>query len=214
MLLELFTSEGCSSCPPADEVLAELDDASGQTIALAFHVDYWNELGWVDPFSRPAFTDRQQAYARAFGARGMYTPQLVVNGVREFVGSSRGEAKAAIGVASVVPTSTHLRLAIDGTSPGKWLVAYDVTGAPAGATLYLATTRRRATTEVPRGENKGRTLHHVHVVSDVITLVPGRGTTALARPEGDAEVVGWVQQTTRAEGGGLPVLASARVEGR
>ena len=90
VLAELFTSEGCSSCPPADEVLAALDrDLSPHgLITLSFHVDYWNDLGWPDPYSSPTFTTRQRAYADAFGERGVYTPQLVINGRSGFVGSN------------------------------------------------------------------------------------------------------------------------------
>jgi hypothetical protein len=211
VLLELFTSEGCSSCPSADEVLADLDDGGDHTIALAFHVDYWNELGWVDRFSRPAWTERQQGYSRSFRTSRMYTPQLIVNGVTELVGSSRRDAGAAIEAASRAPRTTTLALSIASSAPGKWNVSYDAIGAPGDAELHLATARRRDSTDVPRGENAGRTLRHVHVVSELVTVPAGRGSRWISRPDGDAELVGWVQSTTRAATGGLPVLAAARV---
>ena len=107
MILELFTSEGCSSCPPADIVLAAL--AKGQPVpgadilALELHVDYWNSLGWADPFSNPAHAVRQRAYGDAFKQRSIYTPQLVVDGHAELLGSSGDAAKEAIAAAARAP---------------------------------------------------------------------------------------------------------------
>src|SRR5690242_801257 len=104
VVVELFTSEGCSSCPPADALLAELvskqpiDDV--QIIPLAFHVDYWNNLGWMDRFSAPKFTQRQRDYGQAMKLRSIYTPQMVVNGHEEFVGSDREAAQKAIAQAA------------------------------------------------------------------------------------------------------------------
>lgn len=105
IVVELFTSQGCSSCPPADRLLTELAGRERErpVIALAFHVDYWNDLGWRDPFSSASATARQEAYARALG-RGLYTPQLVVNGRAHAVGSRRGEVERALGAATRVPT--------------------------------------------------------------------------------------------------------------
>src|SRR5438034_9672572 len=100
VLVELFTSEGCSSCPPADELLAKLvaeqPVEKAQIIALAFHVDYWNKLGWPDRFSSPKFTQRQYDYATFFGGNRVYTPQMIVDGKAEFVGSDSKKAQAAL----------------------------------------------------------------------------------------------------------------------
>ncbi|MGE5184634.1 MAG: DUF1223 domain-containing protein, partial [Acidobacteriota bacterium] len=100
IVLELFTSQGCSSCPPAEALvnrLARAGTASGRPVApLAFHVDYWNDLGWADPFSRPAWTERQQMYARALGDRSVYTPELVVAGGAGMVGSQTSAVERAI----------------------------------------------------------------------------------------------------------------------
>ncbi len=113
VVLELFTSEGCSSCPPADAFLKQLDDAGRvnnvEIIAIEEHVDYWDHLGWRDPFSSHDWTARQEDYARSFGRDGIYTPQLVVNGRSELVGSSSREARQDIVEASKIP-NTSLRL--------------------------------------------------------------------------------------------------------
>src|SRR5271167_1475342 len=106
-VVELFTSEGCSSCPPADAALAEMAanarKSGAPVFALAFHVDYWNYLGWTDRFSDAAYTRRQSDYARAFNTDQVYTPQMIVNGVDQFVGSDRDAAKRAIDAALAKP---------------------------------------------------------------------------------------------------------------
>nr|MBA2527451.1 DUF1223 domain-containing protein [Pyrinomonadaceae bacterium] len=107
IIVELFTSEGCSSCPPADEVLARLEQSPPvpgvEVIALSQHVDYWNRLGWADPFSSPQFSDRQKGYAQAFRQPRIYTPQMVVDGRAEFVGSDARRAREEIAKAAREP---------------------------------------------------------------------------------------------------------------
>src|SRR5215471_1797760 len=107
-VVELFTSEGCSSCPPADAVLRDLSGAD--LYPLSFHVDYWNELGWVDPFSAVWATERQRTYARALGERGVYTPEMIVNGRDAFVGSDRAHAARSIDKALAKSTSLEVFL--------------------------------------------------------------------------------------------------------
>ena len=110
VLVELFTSEGCSSCPPADDVLARLEQDQPfpdiEIIALGQHVDYWNRLGWADPFSSAAFSGRQYNYAEAFGRDGVYTPQMIIDGRAEFPGSTGTKAREAIINAAKSPKAT------------------------------------------------------------------------------------------------------------
>jgi hypothetical protein len=205
VLAELFTSEGCSSCPPADDVLAALDRdlAPHGLIALSFHVDYWDDLGWPDPYASPLFTARQRTYATAFGERGVYTPQLVIAGREGFVGSDAHRARAAIRAQLESTTVTiPLRIEAKRESPTSLRVHWS-TALPPGTRLYLAAVEPTATTRVPRGENAGRTLRHIQVV---------RALDSAAEPEGNRlltvstptslQAVAWIQSPT------LEVLAA------
>ena len=155
VLVELFTSEGCSSCPPADRLLERLDPVA---IVLSEHVDYWDRQGWKDPFSSPAFTARQEGYNRIFATDGPYTPQMVVDGEKQFVGSDGGRAIEAIAGAAR-HKKADVRLAR--TDAG---LQVDVDAAPGAADLYLALAEVSADSQVSAGENRGRRLHHVAVV--------------------------------------------------
>lgn len=165
VLVELFTSEGCSSCPPADELLGRLrqqNAANGvEVIPLGFHVDYWDFQGWRDRFSSAAYTRRQQQYAQKFRLDGPYTPQMVVNGEEEFVGSSAGRAHQSISQAAARPPGVEI--AISSMGPDKLLV--HVRGGAQGDVL-LAITEDNLSTSVDGGENGGRTLRHSAVVRD------------------------------------------------
>jgi hypothetical protein len=171
VLVELFTSEGCSSCPPADAALAKF--ASDQTVpgveivALEEHVDYWNHLGWADPFSARAFSLRQATYGEALGS-GIYTPQMVIDGQTELVGSNRPKV-----VDEIMRAATHRksRLAISArNSDSERDVARvrvnveDPRDGDLGADLWLAITEDGLSTNVASGENGGRTLVHGSVV--------------------------------------------------
>jgi hypothetical protein len=165
VILELFSSEGCSSCPPADIVLASLSKGQpvpgAEVIALELHVDYWNYLGWSDPFSDAAYSARQRAYGAAFHQRGIYTPQLVVDGHAELLGSDAGGAKEAILTASRTPKA---RVTI-ATKDGKIAVnVADVPGPREAASVWLALTEENLHTDVPRGENAGSRLAHGPIV--------------------------------------------------
>jgi hypothetical protein len=182
VLVELFTSEGCSSCPPADTLLTQLarDGVPGaQVIALGLHVDYWDDLGWRDPASLPQATARQAVYARAFGnGDRIYTPQLVVAGRREMIGTDAAAARQAIAKAASEPRA---RIAVALDVDGDTLVARaTVSEIPAEASqepleARLAVTEDGLTSVVKRGENGGRTLHHDAVVRTLLSMGTLRG---------------------------------------
>lgn len=183
VLVELFTSEGCSSCPPADRLLARL--ASGPAVpgalvvALSLHVDYWNRLGWEDPFSSHAFTERQGAYATRFGSSGrIYTPQMVVDGRTEFVGSDERAARRAIEAAAREP-----RAFVRAVPAGARAVRVTVAGAASGADVFLAVVEDGLSSDVTRGENAGKRLPHASVARALAAV--GRVD---ARGRFDAEV--------------------------
>lgn len=173
VVVELFTSEGCSSCPAADAALRELVQAQSvpgvEVIALGEHVDYWNRLGWKDGFSSAAYTARQRQYATGFGS-GSYTPQAVVNGRYEFVGSQQSTLAEKVAKAAQSPRAT---VALAAVAPGKLRVS--VGQVPAGTTaarVELVLTEAGLSSQVGRGENAGRLLHHAAVVRAWRTLGP------------------------------------------
>ncbi len=161
IVVELFTSQGCSSCPPADRYLTSIANAgqvSGRAVApLSFHVDYWNDLGWTDPYSQPAWTERQHQYARALGDRSVYTPQTVVGGTAGMVGSHGQKVAAAI-AAAPAPALLAATAAWD-----KDHVEVTAT-APADADVLVAVWEEARTVSVPRGENAGEKLTNHRIV--------------------------------------------------
>jgi len=177
VLVELFTSQGCSSCPPADTLLAKLEKEQPvpgvEVIVLSQHVDYWDQLGWRDPFSSAQFTRRQSIYAARLGAHGNYTPQMVVDGKVEFVGSDTRRALVAITEAAKRPKGA-MRLTTVDRQPGAWTIRIDISDAPALIEVMVALVDPSATIQVPRGENGGRELRH----SGVVRTLTGAGTVA------------------------------------
>ncbi|QJX47457.1 DUF1223 domain-containing protein [Hymenobacter taeanensis] len=170
VVVELFTSEGCSSCPAADDALRQLETDQSvdgiEVLALGEHVDYWNRLGWKDPFSSAAFTARQREYAAAFNTNS-YTPQAVVDGGTELVGSRQWALVKAIEQAAKAPRAT-----VQLTRAGANLKVR-VGQLPAGtgaSTVLLAFTESGLSSQVGRGENSGRLLHHAAVVRELQTL--------------------------------------------
>ena len=179
VLVELFTSEGCSSCPPADALLAELDQKQfvpgAQAIVLSEHVSYWNNLGWRDPFSSQAFTDRQNDYASRLGIEGPYTPQAVVDGHADVVGSNRANLARAVQSASIQP---KIPLSIENAHWAGDKVQATLRAAPfQNATLIAALADDQDQSSVLRGENEGRNLSHVAVVRTLMQLRPAPGST-------------------------------------
>jgi len=170
VLVELFTSEGCSSCPPADRVLSQLEkeqsNADAEIITLALHVDYWNYLGWKDEFSSKQFSERQSGYADRFKLDSIYTPQMVVDGQTQFVGSNLGTAQKAISDAAKVNKAT-----IEISNAGDKL-KIKISGAPNhdDSYVWLAIAEDDLKTNVRRGENGGKTLDHVSVVREMKLL--------------------------------------------
>jgi hypothetical protein len=179
LVIELFTSQGCSSCPPADALLGKLA-AAGQSegrpiVALSFHVDYWNDLGWADPFSTPTWTARQQQYARALGDRSVYTPELVVGGAAGMVGS---EASAVTHAIAAAPKQHALAATAVWTADA---ITVDAT-APEGADVWVAVWEDAAQTHVTRGENSGESLRGDRVVRKLERVAAAGHTAKISVP--------------------------------
>jgi len=172
VIVELFTAEGCSSCPPADQLLARLEQAQpvpeAEIIVLGEHVDYWNQLGWQDRFSAHLFTERQQEYAYTFGIEDVYTPQMVVNGQAGFNGADGPRALQEIRRAAAAPHSNVSLLRKDPSD-----LALTVIHFPAGiknVEILLAITEDSLASDVRRGENVGRRLTHTGVVRSLVSV--------------------------------------------
>ena len=166
VVVELFTSQGCSSCPPADRILAELA-SDPDVIALAFHVDYWDYLGWKDQFASPENTNRQKAYARAAGERSVYTPQMIIGGRDHVVGSKAMKVSKAVRAHMEVAQPATVRLQRQGDTV---LVNASAERPIPRAVVQLVTYTPEATVAIKRGENAGRTFTYHNVVQQVVVL--------------------------------------------
>jgi hypothetical protein len=167
VVLELFTSQGCSSCPPADALLTMLS-ADKDVLPLSFHIDYWDSPAWTDPFALPASSGRQRAYAHALGLDNVFTPQLIVDGTQSMVGSDEGqvrqtlqsaEAKDGLSTLLIAPSDHGLVLTLPST-------------VPAGTDLWEVRFKAQASTSIQGGENGGRTLQSVNNVTSIKNLGP------------------------------------------
>jgi hypothetical protein len=197
LVIELFTSQGCSSCPPADALLGKLARAGslgGRPLApLAFHVDYWNDLGWADPFSLPAWTERQQAYARSLGDDRVYTPELVVAGAAGMVGSQQLRVERAI---TAAPRQTAIVASAD-WQPARVTVTAN---APADADVWVAIWEDGTRTKIERGENRGETLAGDRVVRRLERVATaGKAGTVTVALEGTWRAGGAVVFAQRAD---------------
>ncbi len=190
VVIELYTSEGCSSCPPADAFLFDLRQRPG-VIALAFHVDYWDYLGWKDRFALHEFTMRQRAYARALGSPMVYTPQIVVDGGAHVVGSNRAAVDAAIAEARA--RDHLLDIGLSWAADDSLLISIPAADYDGKATIWFVRYAEGDQTEVAAGENSGRLLKHANIVEEIaaIGMWDGRAMVinlpheAIARGHGD-----------------------------
>src|SRR3989442_4215485 len=191
VVVELFTSEGCSSCPPADALLQQLANAASASgpkiIALGEHVDYWDHQGWKDRFSSAALTNRQQRYAARFNNESIYTPQMVVDGRAELVGSDANAARRAIDRAAAARHGA-VRIAIDSIDGRRVAASVTVDDLPAiargdRADMVVAITEDHLTSDVTRGENHGRILTHTAVVRRLTTIGDASAPSSSARAE-------------------------------
>ena len=165
-IVELFTSEGCSSCPPADRLLSQIrKDYKDQNVyTLSFHVDYWNYIGWKDPFSTKQYTSRQREYGYAFKNESIYTPQMVINGSSEFVGHQEKKAKKEINEALKRSTQQTIKVNLRKTA-SDLTIDYQLIGKiESDDLLHIAITESQISTDVRHGENRGRLLKHDSVV--------------------------------------------------
>lgn len=205
VVVELFTSQGCSSCPPAEAFLLDLVRDRPDILALAFHVDYWDRLGWKDAFSSADATARQRFYSRALGARGVYTPQIVVDGRREAIGSDRARVLAAISSAAQGgQNAVPVRLGRRGGD-----VAIELGAGSGTATAWLVGFDPERTTEIPRGENAGRTIRQANVVRSVASVADWRGDEVkLTRPAPAGEKTALILQSPDGRIVGAALLGS------
>lgn len=188
VVLELFTSQGCSSCPPADALLGRLT-LRPEVIALAWHVDYWDHLGWRDKFASRTATSRQQAYARQLGG-GVFTPALVVDGTKVVVGSERAAVEAAIVAAAALPVAVTLSRAED-------TVAVAIGAASGPVRVQRIVYDPEHATEIGAGENNGEQLREYRIVREVETLAEwdGAARRVIAKPPGPGQGLAIIVQS-------------------
>lgn len=170
-LLELFTSQGCSSCPPADRLLSKFR-AQENVYALSFHVDYWNRLGWKDPFSNAEFSNRQSDYASSFGSGNIYTPQVVLNGEIEMVGSD--EIKIDKAIKKLQQEKVPARIIVDSIKSGdrKISINFSLEGEINNSVMNVAVVQNSITTAIKAGENQGVHLTNYNVVREFKIVNP------------------------------------------
>ena len=202
-LVELFTSEGCSSCPPADLLISKVGanaEKTGQNIfLLAYHIDYWNKSGWKDPFSKYQFTLRQENYSRVLPEKEMYTPQAVVNGEKSFTGSKEEKMNEYIKNALTNIPSLLLSAKKDSIAKDTLFISYKISKSDPNFVLRIALTEDDLSSLVLHGENEGKTLHHDYVVK-VFSSIDAPGKIGQAkfplkgnRLSGKSKLVAFVQ---------------------
>jgi hypothetical protein len=213
VLVELFTSEGCSSCPPADRLLAKLEKTDTSVIVLSEHVTYWNGIGWRDPYSTNESTGRQSDYVERLRLDSSYTPQMVVNGRYQFVGSDEGSADSAIRKAA---QNEAVPVTISNLQPGENRVTFSIaTGNVAkNAQVLVVMAQDEGSQQVASGENGGHTLHHVQIARSIrqVANVPNgsayNGDLSVDLPHPIAGS-GWHIVVFLQQGSGGPILGAA-----
>lgn len=200
-LLELYTSEGCSSCPPADELLGKIQNEykDSPLYVLAYHVDYWDKLGWKDTFSKADFTKRQYDYAKFMDKDPIYTPQLIINGKTDYIASQ--ETAVRNGIKSAISKLASVNINLETTqNEANLSVNYSVEGTSKNSCLFIAVVQKSAKSNVKRGENAHRVLLHYQIVRQLQSVDLNkvkRGTTSVHLPKNfnkqDFEIIGFVQ---------------------
>lgn len=187
IVLELFTSQGCSSCPPADKLLDEVKEVyKGQNVfVMSYHVDYWNRLGWKDPFSAEPYSNYQREYADKFRSRSIYTPQLVINGSEHFVGSNSYKTNNAIKKYGNTKLSNTINFSNSENQNDSIDITYEVEGEEFDRLTFVLVVDERIT-KVGRGENRNRTLKNTNIVAERILTTEAKGAIKLKIPD-------WVQ---------------------
>lgn len=206
VVVELFTSQGCSSCPPADAMLHELAKRD-DVIALALHVDYWDYIGWKDEFANPAYSDRQRNYAREGRRRSVYTPQMIVNGVTSVVGARPMELSKAIADAREVPSKVDMSVSRNG---GRLEVSATTKHRGSPLIVHLVRYQPERQSKITRGENAGHTISYAHVSEQwqILREWDGVAELSLDMPiEGDIPLVVLIQ-----EGRAGAILAAAEIK--
>jgi len=216
-VIELFTSEGCKSCPPADKILSEISaDAqknNKEIYCLAFHVDYWNRLGWKDPYSKFQYTRRQENYSRVLPSKELYTPQVVVNGKIEFTGSKKEKSNEAIEAALKRPSTIQLSIQVDSMLNDTAYISWKLSKTDKNNVLQMAFTESGLVSNVNKGENAGKTLQHDHIVR-VFTAINNPGNTGQVKMilkgrdrELQSEIVAFIQHKQN-----YSIAAAARIK--
>jgi len=196
VVIELFTSQGCSSCPPADKLITEIEEQyQGEEVyILSYHVDYWDYIGWKDPFGSKAFTEKQYDYASRFRSRSVYTPQAVINGREHFTGSDRNQLYSRLKHYQTKAKKVDVQLTDVRQEKHRVFVHYNLATLQDAKEITIAAVVKERTTIVKRGENRNRTLKNTHIViaEETLDLNTAKGRVSLYIPD-------WVEDTDAIE---------------
>ena len=191
VVVELFTSQGCSSCPPADALLEDIHNKYGDdVILLSYHVDYWNYIGWKDPFSSKQMTQRQYNFASSIQSRNVYTPQAVINRRTHFTGSNSSKMNQSIAYYKNKSNSGSVNIISATKNKEDVQIQLNTVGIPENAIITAAVTVKDRTTAVSRGENRSRTLKNTHIVAGVRDLKSDNHSKNIS-----IDVADWVKDT-------------------